>query len=621
MRKIFLLFIFIPAIINGQSIQEKKIGSKVNEVTVFLNSAQITRTKSVTIEKGISLLKFTELSPFIESKSIQVKSKELEILSVTFQKNFLDKKKKSPEIIELESRLEKNQDAIILERTNREIIDSEIAFLNSNRAIGGKNQSLSVTTLKEATAFYGNKLRSLKLSELAVIKKINELNLLQQDLKNQINEFSSKKDYESGEIWVKVKSTRTSSQKIELIYNVGNAGWYPSYDVRVKDISNPLSLVYKANVKQNTKVDWNEVKLRFSSATPSITSTAPALITYFLDYGSTPPSYTKLSTANVQGTIYDVAGPLPGASVLVEGTTIGTESDFEGNYSIATPKNGGVLVFSYIGFKTVKKPILSNTINVQMQEDDNVLEEVVVTSYGNKKSVSNSLNGKIAGVQIESEKNIRNKYSIPTQQNTNQTTVNFEILEPYTVLSDNKSYSVGMKTYSIPAEYQYESIPKIDENAFLIASLKNWEQYNLLEGEAAIYFENTYIGKSLLDVRFSKDKLNISLGRDKNVIIRREKLTNFTSNQLIGNKKEETKAWNISVKNNKLQAINIRVLDQIPISTRDEIKVSIDKNNTGKLNVSTGEVIWKINILPSQSKQIIFKYEVKYPKNESLIIE
>jgi len=178
-----------------------------------------------------------------------------------------------------------------------------------------------------------------------------------------------------------------------------------------------------------------------------------------------------------------------------------------------------------------------------------------------------------------------------------------------------------MKTYEVNVDYQYYSIPKIDKNAFLIAYADNWEKLNLLEGEANIYFEGTYIGKSLLDTRFITDKLKISLGRDKNIIVNREKTKDFTTRQFIGSKKQENRAWNISVKNNKSQKISISVFDQIPVSTLEEIKVELDKSNTGKFNEETGEILWKFELNPNLSKNLQLRYSVKYPKNRELTLE
>ncbi len=124
----------------------------------------------------------------------------------------------------------------------------------------------------------------------------------------------------------------------------------------------------------------------------------------------------------ISGTVSDDSGPLPGVSVLKKGTNTGTETDFDGNYSIRA-KAGDVLVFSFVGMKSAQKTVgASNKISVVMQAD-NVLEEVVITAQGIKREakalgysvttlkadaverkpeadVAKMLVGKVAGVQV-----------------------------------------------------------------------------------------------------------------------------------------------------------------------------------------------------------------------------
>lgn len=626
MKKLFLfVFTVFTCSIFSQINPEKKITSKVNEAIVFLESAQVTRNKTITINKGTTVLRFIKLSPFIDGKSIQVKTlNEVEIQSVNFEKNYLKKQKKSTELLSLEKQLKENQKNIDIENTYLNINSEEIQFLKANRDIGGKNQVLTATLLKNVVTYYGSKYKALRLESLKIRERLKKLNTENQNIRKQIGNFSSKKEFATGEAIIKVKADKTTTIKLDLIYNVSNVGWYPTYDVRVKDINSPLNLVYKANVKQNSKVDWNNVKLSFSSADPSVSSEAPELKAHYLNYNSTPPTYKKNITT-VSGIVTDVSGALPGVSVLIDGTTIGTETNFDGYYSITLPEGATTISYSYLGYTTVKRNIYSSSMNVRLIENANVLDEVVVSGYGmsKKNDIKNALKGKVSGVQIIGEKNNTQKpnYSIPTTQVVNQTTVNFEIAAPYTLKSSSKNYTVGMKTYDINADYQYYSVPKINKHSFLIANLSDWEKLNLLEGEANIYFEGTYIGKSLLDTRYTQEKLKISLGRDKNVIINREKLKDFTTKQFIGSKKQENKAWNILVKNNKSQTINISIYDQIPVSTLEEIKVEYDKSNTGQLNKVNGEVLWKFTLSPNNSKKLTLKYLVKYPKNRNLILE
>ena len=104
----------------------------------------------------------------------------------------------------------------------------------------------------------------------------------------------------------------------------------------------------------------------------------------------------------ISGIVSDESGlPLPGATVLVKGTTNGTSTDFDGKYSITANQGGGVtLIFSFVGYTTQEIPVgISNTVNVTMQEDAAALEEVVVTAYGTQKK--ESLTGSIAEIKAE----------------------------------------------------------------------------------------------------------------------------------------------------------------------------------------------------------------------------
>lgn len=619
-----LLLSLIFSNVFSQEIIEKEIKTDVTEVTVFLDGAQVVRKKAVDLTKGKTIIKFVNLSPFIDAKSVQVKAEgELTVLSVNHQQNYLDKLEKSAELTDLEKQLEIIEDKIKLENTYLSIIKEELTFLQENRDIGGKNEQVSIINLQQTSEFYSSKLTSLKMKEIERNKTLKTLNEQKNNLQNQINTLTSKKEYPTGEILVKVDAKQTNKYSLELTYLVGNAGWFPSYDIRAKNVNEPVQLIYKANVKQDTKVDWSNVKLKFSSADPNVSGVAPELQTYFLNYNTLPPTY-KLTSNSVRGRVVDSNGEsLPGANVIVQGTTIGTVTDLEGNYSITIPNNSSQLTYSFIGFNSKTLPITNTVMNIALEESEMELQEVVVVGYGSNKNVSEALQGRVSGVDVDKSIKIRgtSSLSIPTAQVENQTTVDFEINTPYTVKSDNKNYTVDMEVYDLPAFYQYYCVPKVDKDAFLIANIIDWEKYNLLEGEANVFFEETYVGKTLLDVRYASDTLEISLGRDKKVSVNREKIKDFTDKQFIGNKKEETRAWKTTVKNNKNQTINMIILDQAPVSTIEEIEVNVQNISGAKQNSETGEIKWEFELKPNDKKDFELKYSVKYPKYRNLIVE
>jgi len=208
-----------------------------------------------------------------------------------------------------------------------------------------------------------------------------------------------------------------------------------------------------------------------------------------------------------------------------------------------------------------------------------------------------------------------------TQVVENQTSVEFEISIPYTIVSDSKQHAVDIQTYSLPAKYEYYCAPKIDRDAFLLAKVTGWDQYNLLSGEINLFYEGTYVGKSYIETRTAKDTLDISLGRDKNIAVTRIKLKDFSSSAFVGLNKKELTAWEINVKNKKKQDISIVIEDQFPITTEKDIEVERLEMTGGKYNEDTGIVSWNLTIKPGESvKNLVMKYSVKYPKNKTVII-
>lgn len=609
----------------SQETAEKEIKTEVNEVTVFIEGAQVTRTQTIDLSQGNTVLKFTGLSPFIDAKSIQVKAEgAVTILAVNHQQNFLAETEKSAELSTLEKKLQDTEDEIDLQNTYMSIVQEELAFLQENRDIGGKDQAISVTNLREASVFYSDQLKTLKLRSIELRKKLQELMLQKNDIENQIRTLTSKTEYPSGEILVKIEARKPLRTNISVSYLVSNASWFPSYDIRARNINEPVQIIYKANVRQDTKEDWKNIKIRFSSSDPNQSGIAPELKTYFLNYNILPPVYGQ-NINTVRGKVTDIGTrePLPGVTVIVPGTTIGAITDVNGNYSITLPNNAGNLTYSYIGYQSQTLPITNEVMNVFMTEEITALNEVVVTGYAADR-VKSSLKT-LPGVELADEETMRIRgagtLAVPTVQIERQTTVDFEIKTPYTVFSDNKSYSVDMDAYEMEALYQYYCVPKIDEGVFLIAKIINWEQYNLLEGEANIFFEDSYVGKTLLDVRYASDTLDISLGRDRNVSVNREKVKDYTTKQFIGSKKEETRSWVISVKNNKNQEINMVMLDQVPVSTLEEIEVTIQNISGAKHDKETGEIRWEFSLPSKNQKDFNLTYSVKYPKNRNLIIE
>jgi hypothetical protein len=421
--------------------------------------------------------------------------------------------------------------------------------------------------------------------------------------------LNQKKDLSTSEIIVTVTSKETITSNFVLTYLVNIAGWYPTYDIRVKDINSPIDLQTKANVFQNSGEDWKEVKLFLSTGDPAENNIKPDLSPWHLRY-VTYESYLKgkefgafsSSKTTVSGVIKDEKGyPVAYATVQIKGTSIGTSTNSSGMFSILTPQGNNTIVVSAVGMESQEMTIGTGAFqSIVLKPRSSKLDEVVVVGYGSQ--AKQSYKKKLDGTEVE------------TTITYQPTTTIYEIAEPYSVPNDGKTYTVDIDSYEVKALYEYYAAPKIEAEAFLTAKVVDWQDLNLLPGEANLFFEGTYLGKTLMDVTNAGDTLNISLGNDKGVIVKRTLLKEFSQKKFLGSNKTDTRQYEILVRNNKQQPINIIIEDQLPISTNKEIEIDNKEYPGAKLDDQTQKLTWQPKLEPKGETKLNFKYSVKYPK-------
>ncbi len=246
---------------------------------------------------------------------------------------------------------------------------------------------------------------------------------------------------------------------------------------------------------------------------------------------------------------------------------------------------------------------------IQSFSDDKVLSEVVVSDgVGQYKQ------------QKEKDLNIDpSTLQQYTTLNEGQLNTNFEIDLPYDIESDGKLHSVTIKDQEISCILKNYAVPRIDKEAYLLAEMADWQNLDLLPGDANIIMDDTYIGKSVIDPNTTADTLNLSLGRDKRIAIKRSLVKEFSSLKTTGGSSRQVFTYEILVKNNKLTDINILLKDQFPLSTIKEVEVKLEDGSEAMVNVETGVLTWKIDLKPGESRKVRFSYSVKYPKDKKIV--
>lgn len=509
--------------------------AKVKAATVYFNSVELAQTTTATLPKGTSEIVVKNVADYLNENTLQIGAPStVTVLSVQFTNNYISEyeiDEKSPLIKTVRDSIRLVEKEIQKINNAKETELKTIELLDKNQQVSGLNSGLNVAELMKMMAFYKAK-RSESRNAIDGLEdrriKLNEA-LLRLKSKLEINTKKEEKTSQ-GKLVIQVMNDVAGIVDFDINYISNSASWSPFYDLRADNITAPINMMYKAQVVQNTGIDWKKVKLTLSSGNPNQNNQAPILNAWWLQY-NTPYA----------------------------------EADNE--------------------------------------YQRNSLQEVVVTADGIRKE-KKQLGYAAAAINANVVEN--------------QLNISFDIDIPYDILSNGKSHSVALKELQLPSIYRYYAAPRVEKKAFLLAEISDYSKYNLLPGEANIIFEGLYVGKTYINANQTSDTLNLSMGRDKKISIKREKVVDKSGTKFLSSKKEQTFTYDITLRNNKKEAVQLLLKDQYPLSPDKEIEVTLVESDNAKVNVETGILTWDLNLKPNETKKIRLSYKVKYPKDKSI---
>jgi hypothetical protein len=623
-----------------------KVSSKIKDVTCFFQGAQVTRTASVRLPKGKQILVFNQLPFTLNDESVQLKSSDnCKVLSVKHELVY-PSTRKSAEEKKIEDQIEALEIEMKAVQNKFDVFGLEEKLLMDNSNIAKKYEGAEIANIKDAANYYRARLNEIRQGKLDLSIKMDLKREKIKDLYAALNTLTSIKRNNYSKVIVAVDCSSEAKEELKLSYYMYRAGWTPNYDFRVDDVTKPLDIVYNANVFQSSGESWDKVNLTLSTSDPTLDGEKPELVNWIL--GNADPYKKEIKqkgSGTLKGVIQDAESgePLPFVKVLLKknGSILGgANTDFDGKFTIKPIPSGTYDVeYKSVGFQKQlikgvgiaedKITFLDESLNSEVQ----MLEEVTVVTYArplidkdggaSSKTITRNDIGRLpvrgaanisSSVRGVREDNFKKTDYISNSLKTTVANLEYEIDIPYTIPSDGQDYSIKMKELSVPVKYIYHAVPKLDEDAFLTAELTEWTKLNLLPGKSNIYYEGTFVGSSNIDTEKASDTLSISLGRDKNIAIKREGNTELFDKRVVGNYIKETIGWKISVRNNKDAKINIVIEDQFPLSYRKSIDVDRIDYVGAKLDDKTGMLLWDLELNANESKDVQFNYQVRYPK-------
>lgn len=536
MKKIAMLLLLACGYVHAQ--KPVFTTAKVKAATVYFNSAEISQSASVTLPAGTSEVVIKNVANYLLENTLQIGApSSVTVMSAQFTNDYISEfepDESSPAIKKVCDSITLVQKELALVANQKASEQKTLELLDKNNQVYGQQSGLSVAELMKMVDYYKAKRTETANAINAFTTKEQKLNEALTKLKSRLEVNTSKEEKTStGKLVLQVMSDLAVSVQLDISYLTQNASWSPFYDLRADNITAPINMLYKAQVVQQTGIDWKKVKLTLSSGMPNQNSYAPELSTWFLRFGSYD-DYSYKDKAGEAGAMADM--------------------------------------------KT------------------QTLSAVTVEAYRTTtRSVSNY-----------------------TTINENQMNISFDIDLSYDILSNGKQHSVTLKEIKLPATYRHYAVPKLEQEAFLLAEISDYSKYNLLRGEANIIFEGMYIGKTQINPSQTTDTLNLSMGRDKKISIKREKVIEKSSTKFLSSGREQVFTYDIIIRNNKKEAAKLTLKDQYPISTDKEIEIELLQNDNAKVDTETGILTWELNLKPAETKKVRISYRVKSPKSKPI---
>ncbi|HGM5489720.1 TPA: mucoidy inhibitor MuiA family protein [Serratia fonticola] len=507
----------------------------LNDVTVFIRGAELFNSSKVTLPAGESEIVFTNIASGLNEQSLMLDADNgVVVQSFSIKRDFLSENL-SPEVEQLTKQIDDETREQSKLNVQREVIQAQLAVLESNRALGSEKEGASVEQVNQMLELVSRRMSEVLLADIAIKEKIAAIDKNIEKLKSQLAEAQEKTGQAVNQVVVKFYTPKAVSSNVKLSYVIPDAGWVPTYDVRVNSITQPVKLSYKANVFQNSGINWDKVNLTLSSGNPSEGAQAPQLHPWYLDF------YQDYSSSKMA---MSMSKPAPAPAPVAE------------------------MAYGAVADEAVAP------------RERKSLSDYVVTDAG--------------GVNTR-----------------------FSISLPYNIASDGKGHSVTIKDVEVQGDYRYVVVPKIEPDAFLQVQLKDWEKLNLLPGKSSIFFEGSFVGQGYINITEAKETLDLSLGRDKKIIVNRENEKQLTSKaELFGNSVSQQYSFATSVKNTRKEPIKLVVMDQLPLSRDSAITIDGLKYDGASYDKDTGNVQWAVDLPANQTQKFTLSYTVKYPKDK-----
>lgn len=201
-----------------------------------------------------------------------------------------------------------------------------------------------------------------------------------------------------------------------------------------------------------------------------------------------------------------------------------------------------------------------------------------------------------------------------TTVNENVIETEYDIKLNYNIPSDGKEHYAAILVKDLKTMYRYKAIPKLNANVYLTAVLPDWEDAITIGGQASVYYDGSYVGSTSLVPGGTEDTIQLSLGIDKNIAIKRQKIKDKCTQKVLDTDMVHQYTYEITMKNSRSTRIEIEVEDQLPLSSDKSVSINAKELSGARHDEATGLLNWRLTVPAKDSRKLSLVYQVKAPK-------
>lgn len=302
--------ILLPACILSVIGTQAQTSVKLNltEATVFLAGAQLSGTAHVHLNKGENDFIFTNVAGDINTQSLSINGGPGVVVESAVSKNdYLLQEDLSPLALSLKDSIKSLEGSKTALANKITVLNEQLSILQQNRKVSGDNSDLSVAELTKLLDLVNQKMEAILTQKSKTELSQKETDERLTKLRSQLDEERRKGYQPGGQLLVRLYAKEATTNDVRITYNISNAGWSPIYDIRVDDLAKPAQLYYKADVRQNSGISWNNVHLRLSTGNPTEGAQAPELSPWYLSF-YVPRTIAANAPAKYKGANLALAG-------------------------------------------------------------------------------------------------------------------------------------------------------------------------------------------------------------------------------------------------------------------------------------------------------------------------